>query len=125
MRKKEEIEIRNNADTLVYSTEKTLKENGDKVSAEIRTEVEQKLNELKEAMKGTDAGDIKTKGDALGEVLQKVGSAMYSQPGKDGQAGEATDASSFGEPKEDGSQKSEDKSEAVEGEVVEGGKKEE
>ena len=120
-KKKEGIETKNIADGLVYQTEKTLKEQGDKVSAEVRTEVEQKLNELKEALKGEDVDDIKKKGDGLGEVLQKVGAAMYSQPGKDGQpgaeqpVGEAASAESSGEPKE----------EAVEGEVVEEDKKEE
>src|SRR3989338_2274899 len=80
-KKKEGIETKNIADSLVYQTEKTLKENGDKVSAEVRTEVEQKLNELKDALKGEDVDDIKKKGDALGEVLQKVGSAMYENKG--------------------------------------------
>ncbi len=95
-KKKEGIETKNIADGLVYQTEKTLKENGDKVSAEVRTEVEQKLNELKEALKGDNTDDIKTKGDALGEALQKVGSAMYSQPGKDGQPATPADTSDGG-----------------------------
>ncbi len=113
-KKKEGIETRNIADSLVYQTEKTLKENGDKVSAEVRTEVEQKLNELKEALKGDNVDDIKKKGDALGEVLQKVGSAMYSQPGKDGQAG--TEQPAGEKAKSEEAPKTE---EAVEGEVVE------
>ncbi|QQG43691.1 MAG: molecular chaperone DnaK [Candidatus Daviesbacteria bacterium] len=117
-KKKEGIETRNIADSLVYQTEKTLKENGDKVSAEVRTEVEQKLNELKEALKGEDTDDIKKKGDALGEVLQKVGSAMYENKGT-GDSGQGTAEQPAGEAAEDGSQKSEDKSEAVEGEVIE------
>ena len=124
-KRKEGIETKNIADSLVYQTEKTLKENGDKVSAEVRTEVEQKLNELKDALKGENTDDIKTKGDALGEVLQKVGSAMYSQPGKDGQPGEAASADSSGEPKEDASSEAPAKDEAVEGEVVEEDKKSE
>ncbi|MDO8618475.1 MAG: molecular chaperone DnaK [Candidatus Daviesbacteria bacterium] len=124
-KRKEEVETRNIAENLVYSTEKTLKDNGDKVSAEVRTEVEQKLNELKDALKGEDIADIKTKGDALGEVIQKVGAAMYSQPGQDGQPGEAASANSSGEPKEDASAEASAKDEPVEGEVVEEEKKEE
>src|SRR3990167_6744031 len=125
-KRKEGIETKNIADGLVYQTEKTLKENGDKVSGEVRTEVEQKLNELKEALKSEDVDDIKKKGDVLGEVLQKVGSAMYSQPGKDGQpgaeqpAGDAASADGSGEPKEEAPKTEE----AVEGEVVEEAKKE-
>ncbi len=114
-KKKEGIEIRNIADSLVYQTEKTLKEQGDKVPAEVRTEVEQKLNELKEAMKGENTDDIKTKGDALGESLQKIGASMYGSQGEqpntsDGGRAGGEDSSEVGkEPKE----------EAVEGEVVE------
>jgi len=130
-KKKEGIETKNIADSLVYQTEKTLKENGDKVSAEVRTEVEQKLNELKDALKGEDIDDIKKKGDALGEVLQKVGSAMYGSAGspQDQQSGQA-DTSDGGpggdssevdkEPKEEAPKTEE----AVEGEVVEEEKKE-
>ena len=119
-KKKEGIEIKNNADTLVYTTEKTLKENGDKVSAEVRTEVEQKLNELKEAMKGENTDDIKTKGDALGEVLQKVGSAMYENKGT-GDSGQATAEQPAGEEAktEETASETPKTEEAVEGEVVE------
>ena len=123
-KKKEGIETRNIADSLVYQTEKTLKEQGDKVPADVRTEVEQKLNELKEALKGEDVDDIKKKGDALGEVLQKVGSAMYGQQGQAGQPGQAN--TSDGGPEGDSSEVGkEPKEEAVEGEVVEESKKEE
>ncbi len=114
-KRKEDIETRNNADTLVYTTEKTLKENGDKVSPEIRADVEAKLNELKEAMKGSDASDIKIKGDALGEVLQKVGAEMYKDKG--------TGEQPAGEKTEDESSEAPAKDEAVEGEVVEEEKK--
>ncbi len=129
-KRKEEVETRNIAENLVYSTEKTLKENGDKVSAEVRTEVEQKLNELKDALKGTDISDIKTKGDALGEVIQKVGSAMYGQNQGTDNSGQGTGEqpvnTSDGGPEGDSSEVGkEPKDEAVEGEVVEEEKKEE
>lgn len=114
-KRKEGIEIRNNADTLVYSTEKTLKEQGDKVPEDVKKQVEEKLNDLKESLKGTDSADIKTKGDALGEVLQKVGAAMYQQPGQSGQQAGGEQAAA--EPAQDGEAPKTE--EAVEGEVVE------
>ncbi len=114
-KKKEGIETKNIADGLVYQTEKTLKDQGDKVPADVRTEVEQKLNELKEALKGDNVDDIKKKGDALGEVLQKVGSAMYQ--GQQGQPGGAE------QPQPEQSGEAPKTEEAVEGEVVEEEKK--
>jgi molecular chaperone DnaK len=116
-KRKEEIEVKNTADSLVYSTEKTLKDAGDKVSAEIRTDVEQKVSELKEALKSGSSEDIKKKADVLAESAQKIGSAMYGQPGQGGQPGAEQPAGEQGqdeEPKE--APKTE---EAVEGEVVE------
>ena len=119
-KKKEGIEIRNIADGLVYQTEKTLKEQGDKVPADVRTEVEQKLNELKEAMKGENTDDIKTKGDALGEVIQKIGASMYKDPAA------AKGEEEVGPKDQPGGQTSDEApktEEAVEGEVVEEEKK--
>ena len=86
--KQEGIEVRNNADNLIYSSEKTLKDAGDKVSGEDRTTVEDKIRELREALGGEDNAAIKTKTDELSEAIQKVGAAMYqgAEP-----AGDATD----------------------------------
>ncbi|MDO8573657.1 MAG: molecular chaperone DnaK [Candidatus Daviesbacteria bacterium] len=115
-KKKEGIEIKNQADTLVYTAEKSLKDAGDKVSAEIRTDVEQKLNDLKGVIQTASPEDLKPKMEALSDALQKIGEAMYKDKGTGEQPkGEAASAESSGEPKE----------EAVEGEVVEeNGKKE-
>lgn len=110
--KKEAIEVKNQADSLIYSTERSLKDAGDKVSAEIKQEVEGKLNELKEAMKSDSIEDIKTKMGALSESVQKIGSAMYSQQSSEQPQTQAAAEESTGEPKE----------EAVEGVVVEEGK---
>ncbi|MBI2597378.1 molecular chaperone DnaK [Candidatus Daviesbacteria bacterium] len=120
-KRKEGIEVKNTADSLVYSTERTLKDASDKVSAEVRTEVEQKINELKEALKSGSTEDIKTKADALAESAQKVGAAMYQQPS--GQPGPQPGAEqpTDEQPKEEAAPKTE---EAVEGEVVEEDKKE-
>lgn len=120
-KKKEEIETRNIAENLVYSTEKTLKDNEGKIPEDVKSEVEGKLNDLKESLKGTDAADIKAKGDALGESLQKIGSAMYGNQDagttqNDSEGQQASGSKTTEEaPKTD---------EAVEGEVVEEEKRE-
>lgn len=126
-KKKEEIDTRNQADTLVYTAEKSLKDAEDKVSQEIRTDVEQKLNDLKGVIQTASAEDLKPKMESLSEALQKVGAAMYGQQQGTGDSGQATGEQSAGKQTqaEDGSQKSEDKEGAVEGEVVEEEKKEE
>jgi len=109
-KKKELIEAKNMADSLIYTTEKTLKDAGDKVSAEDKKDVEEKAETLKKAKEGDDAEEIKKAYDALGEAVQKVGAAMYSQP----------EAETNNE-----KPKADDKSEDVaEGEVVDEEKKE-
>lgn len=119
-KKKEEIETRNQAENLVYTAERTLKDAGDKVSAEVRTDVEQKLNDLKSVTQTASIEDLKPKVEALSEALQKVGAAMYGSTGSpQDQAqteGEQTDHEATEETK------SESTDEAVEGEVVEDAK---
>ena len=75
----EEIQIKNNADSLAYETEKVLSEHGDKVSPEIKTKVEGALKELKDALGGDDIEQIKTKTEGLGKVVQEVGASIYQQ----------------------------------------------
>ena len=77
--KREVIEARNQADSLVYTTEKSLKEHGDKVDAETKTKIETALAELKTAMEGTDGAAIKAKTEALAEASHKLAEAMYAQ----------------------------------------------
>jgi len=74
---KEKIDARNHADGLVDSTEKALKEHGDKVSAEEKSKVETGINDLKEALKGDDVEDIKKKTGELTEASMKLGEAVY------------------------------------------------
>lgn len=84
-KKRHEImEAKNMADAMIYTTEKMLKESGDKVSAEDRKNVEEKLAALKQLKDGEDAEAIKRAGDELATVAQKVGAAMYNkqQPGE-------------------------------------------
>jgi molecular chaperone DnaK len=114
-KKKEEIEIRNNAETIVYTAEKALKDGGDKVPAEVKTEVEEKIKAVNEAKNG-DVEELKKKADELGESLQKIGSAMYGNQSPEGSS-QSSDSSE--EPKtEETKEENADKSGAVEGEVV-------
>lgn len=78
-RKKETAEARNAADQLVYSTEKTLKDAGDKVSADMRTKIEAAISEAKEAMAGEDLDRIKKANEALSEASYPLASMLYEQ----------------------------------------------
>ncbi|WP_062356951.1 molecular chaperone DnaK [Herbidospora yilanensis] len=84
--RREEAEVRNNADSLAYQTDKFLRENDDKVPADIKTEVTESLAELKKALEGTDVPAIRAAADKLATVSQKMGSAIYA--GSQAQAGE-------------------------------------
>ncbi|MFA5038917.1 MAG: molecular chaperone DnaK [Candidatus Omnitrophota bacterium] len=76
-KKKEEVEARNQADTLIYATEKSLKEYGDKVSADEKKAIEDKLAGLKEAVKGKDTGSIKKGIEELTQASHKLAEAIY------------------------------------------------
>jgi len=89
-KKKEKIEAKNQADTLVYSTEKALKEYGDKVDADTKKKIEEKLEELKKLMAGDDSEAIKKAATELSEASMKLGEAMYKAAAeKQGAAGAA------------------------------------
>jgi len=76
-KRKETVEMRNQADTLISVSEKTLKDAGDKAKAEDRTSVEEKIKALKEVKDKDDVDALKKAMDALSEAIQKVGAAMY------------------------------------------------
>jgi molecular chaperone DnaK len=78
-KRKEKVEIRNNADALVHNTEKTVEELKDKFSDEDKKNIEKSLKELKEALTGDDSHKIKEKTDALTQVLQKASAAVYQK----------------------------------------------
>jgi len=78
-KRKELIEARNQADNTAYAAEKALKEFGDKVPTDIRSEIETKTAEVKEKAKSDDVAAIKSATEALGEVIQKIGAAVYQQ----------------------------------------------
>ena len=83
-KRKEEIDTRNQGDQMVYQTERTLEELGDKVDAAEKAEVESKLNELKETLKGSDTAAIKTATEALTQVFYKLSEKMYQQANPQG-----------------------------------------
>ena len=78
-KKKEQIEVKNIADTLVYTTEKVLKDAGDKVDAKIKKTVEEKVEVLKKVKDGDDLEAIKKATEELSQAAQKIGEAMYKQ----------------------------------------------
>ncbi|NJE74033.1 molecular chaperone DnaK [Pseudoflavonifractor sp. SW1122] len=101
-RRKEEVDTRNQADQMVYQTEKTLEEMGDKLDAGDKANIEGELNKVKEALKGTDTQAIKNATEALTRAFYAVSEKLYSQagaqPGPDmgGAAGGATGAANNG-----------------------------
>lgn len=76
-KKKEVIDLRNQADQVINTTEKTLKDFGDKVSAEVKKEIEEKSEALKKAKDGNNATVLKSAMDDLGQTISKIGQAMY------------------------------------------------
>jgi molecular chaperone DnaK len=89
-RRKEEAEVRNNADSLVYQTEKLLKEQGDKISGDEKEQVETNLASLKEALGGTDLEVIKKATEALVTSSQGFAQKLYEQAAAEGQSAGAS-----------------------------------
>ena len=88
-KKQEEIEIRNNADSLIYTSEKTLEELGDKVSEDEKSNVEKLVGELREVIAGDDIDAIKSKTEELEKVVQEIGAKIYQQAQAEAQAQQA------------------------------------
>jgi molecular chaperone DnaK len=80
-KKRELVEAKNGADALIHSTEKAIKDLGDKVKAEDKTKIEAAIAELKEAVGSDNADNIKAKSNALAQASMKLGEALYGQPG--------------------------------------------
>ena len=78
-KRKEEVEVRNTADNMAYMAEKTLRDNKDKVPAELNKEIEGKVAAVREAMKGSNIDAIKQSSQTLNEAMQKVGTEIYKQ----------------------------------------------
>ena len=95
-KRKEEVDIRNQGDQMVYQTEKTVEELGDKLDASEKAEVESKLAALKQALTGTDSAAIKSATEALTQVFYKISEKLYQQAG--GPQGAGFDPSQAGGP---------------------------
>jgi len=85
-KKRELIEARNQADGLIYTTEKALKEHSEKVDSQTKGAIETALAELKTAMEGSDPAEIQKKSEALAQASHKLAENMYADAGKDGAA---------------------------------------
>jgi len=116
--KKDKVEIRNQADTLVFTAEKTLKDAGDKAKPEDKKEIEKKIKDLKDILDSASKNELEAKTKDLSESLQKVGAAMYEAQAKEEAAKKPKDKKTKGKSKSKDKPKSDDKSQAQEGEVV-------
>ena len=88
VKRKEEVEIRNSADSLAYTAEKTLRDHGDKIPTDVRKEVDTKIAGLKSALQGKDINAIRNAMQELSQAIQKVGASAYQQPGQPPPGGE-------------------------------------
>jgi molecular chaperone DnaK len=112
-KRKEELDVRNGAESLVYQTEKFLKDNAEKIPAEAKANVDEPLNTLKKALEGTDIAAIKTAMETVAQASQAVGAAMYQEQAQE--QAQASEASQDGATSE---QKAED---IVDAEIVDEG----
>jgi molecular chaperone DnaK len=126
VKRKEEIEAKNEADNLVYSVEKSLKEHGDKISADERLNVEQALSAAKDALKGSDISAIKSTKEALTNASHKLAEAVYKTTqgagatgASEGTTGTSGDSTNQGT----NNQQSEQDEKVVDAEVVDDEKK--
>jgi len=83
-KRRESVEIKNQADALVYTAEKALKDAGDKVPAETKSEIEEKIAELKGVKDGENTEDIKNKTEELSKSISKIGEALYKNNPQEG-----------------------------------------
>jgi molecular chaperone DnaK len=103
--KREEVELRNQADHMIHQAEKVIKDNEDKIPADVKAEVTTKLESLKTVAKGNDTAALRREMDEFNESLQKIGEHIYAQAGaksgggSDGSGGPDSSSSADGEPK--------------------------
>ena len=114
-KRREVIDLKNQADQLIYSTEKTLKEHGEKVSAEVRGDIENAVNNLKETVKGEDAEAIKKAMENVGTTAQELGKVLYEEAAKQQAAQQAPPQ---GEPATDPAPEQEDTGKKVADDVI-------
>ena len=110
-RKRQVIEARNEIDSLIYSTEKSLTDNGDKLDADTKTEIEKAIAEAKEVKDGDDLESITAKKDALNQAALKIGQAVYGQGtggGEEKKEDDSTVDAEFSDKKDEGEKKEDD-----------------
>lgn len=100
-KRKEEVETRNRADELVYTTEKSLRDLGDKVEPSERQKIEAAVKELKDALAGSDVEKIKSCMDSLVQASHKLAEAVYAQAAAAGGASQGGGGTSSGEGQEE------------------------
>jgi molecular chaperone DnaK len=105
--KREEVELRNQADHMIHQAEKVIKDNADKIPADVKTEVDTKLEALKSAAKGSDTNALRQKMDEFNEALQKIGEHIYQGAGASG-GGSTSGAQADGHESADQKKKDED-----------------
>jgi molecular chaperone DnaK len=95
-KRREEVEVRNDAEALTFQAERVLKDLGDKVSAEDRAEVETKVASLREALKGSDVDAVRSGMTSLAETLQRVSTTAYQAAAADSAAGDGSGSDGAG-----------------------------
>ncbi len=114
-KKKELIDVKNSADNLVFTAEKSIKDMEGKISDEDKKEIEEKIEEVRKVKDSDNKEEIEEKTKALSETLSKVGEKMYQSQGQEQGSDGTTSADSSGEPKKEDGEETKD---AEEGEVV-------
>lgn len=118
-KKKELIEAKNQAENLVFTAEKSLKDAGDKVNEDLKKEINDKIEAVREAVKGDNKEEIDTKTNELSESMQKIGQSMYGSADQNPDSSQDTGDTSSEKTNESSEKKSSDNpDEPVEGEVV-------
>ncbi len=116
---KEEVEVINQADTLVYATEKSLKEFGDKVSQSERMDIESRINDLKQAIKDKNVERVKKSMEELTKASHKLAEEIYKQASSRQQGQAAQDSASQGSQQEAGEEKGDKKEDIIDAEYKE------
>jgi molecular chaperone DnaK len=101
-KRREEIEVRNSADSLAYTAEKTLRDYKDKIPADVNQEIESKIASMKSALQGQDINSIRNAVQELSQAMQKVGASVYQEPGQPPPSGEGPGGEEPGGGEEEG-----------------------
>ena len=96
-KRKEEVEVRNSADSLAYTAEKTLRDHGDKISADVKQDIDARIASVKSVLQGKDVSAIRNATQELSQAMQKVGESVYQQPGQPSPGEQGTDQQGTGE----------------------------